>query len=142
MRLLTKYRPVSQEERRKQHEDLVARRAKGENVKRDLVKKDEKLVFGLNEVTTLIEKKEAKLVVIANDVDPIELVLWMPTLCRKMGVPFVIVKSKAVLGKLVHFKNCTVVAIKEVNKQDSTELQNIARIAENNYNANKELSTK
>jgi large subunit ribosomal protein L7Ae len=32
----------------------------------------------LNHVTTLIENKKAKLVVIANDVDPIELVLWMP----------------------------------------------------------------
>merc|ERR1712130_330711 len=39
---------------------------------------------GVNTVTTLIEKKKAQLVVIANDVDPIELVMFLPALCRKM----------------------------------------------------------
>ena len=34
--------------------------------------------YGLNHITTLIEQKKAKLVIIAHDVDPIELVLWMP----------------------------------------------------------------
>merc|ERR1712004_664179 len=46
---------------------------------------------GVNTVTTLIEKKKAQLVVIANDVDPIELVMFLPALCRKMGVPYCIV---------------------------------------------------
>ena len=90
----------------------------------------------------MIERKEAKLVVIANDVDPIELVLWLPTLCRRMGVPFVIVKNKALLGKLVHFKNCCCVALRDVEKSDSSELTNLSRLAENNYNANKDLSLK
>jgi large subunit ribosomal protein L7Ae len=36
------------------------------------------LKYGLNHITTLIENKEAKLVVIAYDVDPIELVVWLP----------------------------------------------------------------
>ena len=51
------------------------------------------LKFGLNHVTTLVEQKKAKMVVIAHDVDPIELVVWLPQLCRKMEVPFCIVKS-------------------------------------------------
>ena len=34
-------------------------------------------------MTTLVENKMAKLVVIAHDVDPIELVCWLPALCRK-----------------------------------------------------------
>lgn len=29
---------------------------------------------------------------IAHDVDPIELVVWLPALCRKMNVPYCIVK--------------------------------------------------
>ena len=41
---------------------------------------------------------KAQLVVIAHDVDPIELVVWLPALCRKMGVPYAIVKGKARLG--------------------------------------------
>jgi len=39
----------------------------------------------------------AQLVVIAHDVDPIELVVWFPALCRKIEVPC-IVKGKARLG--------------------------------------------
>jgi large subunit ribosomal protein L7Ae len=50
--------------------------------------------FGLNHITHLVEEKKAKLVVIASDVDPVELVLWLPALCRKMGVPYVIVNNK------------------------------------------------
>jgi len=36
------------------------------------------LKYGLNHITTLVENKEAKFVVIAYDVDPIELVVWLP----------------------------------------------------------------
>merc|ERR1712130_465010 len=61
-----------------------------------------KMVF--NHVTNLIEMGRAKLVIIAHDVDPIELVLWMPALCVKKNIPFVIFKSKARLGALVHKK--------------------------------------
>lgn len=48
--------------------------------------------FGLNHITTLVESGKAQLVVIAHDVDPIELVVWLPALCKKMGVPYCIVK--------------------------------------------------
>lgn len=48
--------------------------------------------YGLNHVTQLIESGEAQLVVIAHDVDPIELVVWLPALCKKQGIPYCIVK--------------------------------------------------
>ena len=38
-------------------------------------------------------QNKARLVVIAHDVDPIELVVWLPALCRKMEVPYCIVKG-------------------------------------------------
>ena len=44
-------------------------------------------MYGLDRVTALIEAKKAALVIIAHDVDPIELVIFLPALCRKMGVP-------------------------------------------------------
>lgn len=50
--------------------------------------------FGLKHVTTLIEEQKASLVVIAHDVNPIELVVWLPALCRKMDIPYCIVKGK------------------------------------------------
>jgi ribosomal protein L7Ae-like RNA K-turn-binding protein len=48
--------------------------------------------YGLNHVTDLVESGKAQLVVIAHDVDPIELVVWLPALCKKMNVPYIIVK--------------------------------------------------
>merc|ERR1712037_1064584 len=60
--------------------------------------------YGINHITSLIEQKKAKLVVIAHDVDPLELVVWLPALCKKMDVPFCIVKGKARLGAVVHKK--------------------------------------
>lgn len=58
--------------------------------------------FGINHVTELIEEGKAKLVVIAHDVDPIEMMVFMPALCRKKGIPYAFIKGKARLGKLVH----------------------------------------
>lgn len=57
--------------------------------------------FGLNHVTTLVEAGKAQLVVIAHDVDPIELVVWLPALCKKMGVPYCIVKVRGCAGLAV-----------------------------------------
>jgi large subunit ribosomal protein L7Ae len=61
-------------------------------------------------------------VVIASDVDPIELVVWLPALCRKMDVPYCFVRGKAALGKLVHLKNAAVLALTEVRKEVLTFL--------------------
>ena len=50
--------------------------------------------YGLNHVTQLVESGKAQLVVIAHDVDPIELVIWLPALCKKQGIPYCIVKVR------------------------------------------------
>ncbi len=54
--------------------------------------------FGLNHVTDLVESGKAQLVVIAHDVNPIELVVWLPALCRKMNVPYMIIKVCCHMG--------------------------------------------
>jgi len=97
-------------------------------------KKDEKkkasekptlIKYGINHVTTLVETKKAKLVVVAHDVDPIEIVVWLPALCRKMGVPCVIVKSKARLGILVHKKTTTAVAVTDLKAEDNAKFEQL-----------------
>ncbi len=50
--------------------------------------------YGINHITNLIESGKAQMVVIAHDVDPLELVVWLPALCKKMGVPYAIVKVR------------------------------------------------
>lgn len=62
--------------------------------------------FGLKHVTTLIEEQKASLVVIAHDVNPIELVVWLPALCRKMGIPYCIIKGKVRRGFVATTRTC------------------------------------
>ncbi len=77
--------------------------------------------------------------VIASNVDPIELVIWLPALCRKMNIPYCFVRGRADLGRLVHQKNATCVALTDVRKEDETELNNLATAFRAHFNENKEL---
>ncbi len=63
------------------------------------VKKTGKVKVGSNEVTKAIERGNAKLVLIAMDVSPPEIVMHLPLLCREKNVPFSYVSTKAILGK-------------------------------------------
>jgi len=122
--LLSHYRPESRQEKNKRLKSDAEASAKGEE-KKEGAKATAKpffLKYGLNHVTDLIESKKAKLVVIAHDVDPIELVVWLPALCRKLNVPYAIIKGKARLGHLVHKKTVSAVALTEVRKEDQAKL--------------------
>merc|ERR1712176_1144978 len=101
-------------------------------------KKDDKaphvIKFGLKHVTYLIESKKAKLVCIAHDVDPLGLVVWLPALCKKMDVPFCIIKGKARLGSVVHKKNATALAFTQINNEDKREFDKIVESVRPMYN--------
>jgi large subunit ribosomal protein L7Ae len=58
-----------------------------------------KIRKGTNESTKAIEKGIAQLVVIANDVEPKEIVMHLPALCEEKKIPYVYVPSKLELGK-------------------------------------------
>jgi large subunit ribosomal protein L7Ae len=57
-----------------------------------------KIRKGTNEVTKSVERGEAKLVVIAADVNPPEIVMHIPILCTEKNIPHIFVESKAELG--------------------------------------------
>ena len=57
-----------------------------------------KLRKGTNEVTKAIERKQAMLVVIAEDVEPAEIVAHLTPLSEEKGIPYVYVPSKRELG--------------------------------------------
>merc|ERR1712003_283183 len=103
--------------------EMAQQKKDGQEVK---TKKPTVIKYGLNHVTTLIENKSAKLVVIAHDVDPIELVCWMPALCRKKDVPYCIIKGKGRLGQLVHKKAASCVALTAVRQEDKGDLDKLA----------------
>jgi len=53
---------------------------------------------GVNEVTKAVERGVAKLVVVASDIDPKELVQHLPILCKEKGIKFAEVDSREKLG--------------------------------------------
>jgi len=97
------------------------------------------VVAGLNAVTRAVEQKKAKLVVIAHDVSPIELVAWLPNLCRRLEVPYVIIKGKSRLGTITHQKTCAVVAFTNVRKEDEAKLKTLADMAKELFNDNADI---
>jgi len=138
--LFNKYRPETPAAKKQRLKEAAAAKAGG---KADSGGKAANVVkFGLKHVTSLIEEKTAQLVLIACDVDPIELVLWMPALCRKMDVPFMIVKDKARLGALVHQKVAACVALTGVDKGDESQLRLLSELANEKYNNNADLVRK
>jgi len=57
-----------------------------------------KIRIGVNEVTKAIEREKAKLVLIAKDVEPKEIVMHLPILCREKKIPYSFVNTKKELG--------------------------------------------
>lgn len=139
-KLLNKYRPETKPEKKERLLKEATAIKEGKK-NEDVSKKPYTVKYGLNHVVGLIENKKASLVLIPNDVDPIELVVFLPSLCKKMGVPYAIVKGKARLGTVVHKKvslpapstpgytlmltgcqTAAVLAMTEVRSEDKNEL--------------------
>jgi len=100
------------------------------------------LKYGLNHITYLIEAKKTKLVVIASDVEPIELVVWLPALCRKLDVPYAIVNNKGRLGALVHQKTATALALTAYNKEDEAAFKKIVELVDSRFRENADVRRK
>jgi len=56
---------------------------------------------GTNETTKAVERAQAKLVVIAEDVDPPEVVAHLPIICDERKIPYVFVPNKQKIGSAV-----------------------------------------
>ena len=65
----------------------------------EMAKNTGKVRRGTNETTKAIERGIAKLVVIAADVEPKEIVMHLPPLCEEKKIPYVHVPSKMELGR-------------------------------------------
>ena len=134
LQMLSKYRPEDKQQKRKRLMQRAEAEAAGAGTATPATPKPLFIKHGVNHVTEMIEQKRAKLVLIAHDVDPIELVLWMPALCRKMDVPYVIIRGKARLGQLVHRKTATCVAVTQVADRDRADFTKLVEACRARFN--------
>ncbi|XP_024017839.1 60S ribosomal protein L7a-2 [Morus notabilis] len=130
-KLLLKYRPEDKAEKKERLLKRAQAEAEGKTAE---AKKPIVVKYGLNHVTYLIEQNKAQLVVIAHDVDPIELVVWLPALCRKMEIPYCIVKGKSRLGSIVHKKTAAALCLTTVKNEDKLEFSKVLEAIKANFN--------
>ena len=89
----------------------------------EIARKSGKLKKGANEVTKVIERNQAKLVIIANDTQPEEVVMHLPILCEEKNIPCVGVSAKTELGAAAGLSlPCSSIAI--VQEGDAKDLIN------------------
>jgi len=131
LKLAEKYAPEDKIAKQARLKAAAAAKVAGTPVE---IKKKNVVKFGINHITQLVESKKASLVIIAHDVDPIEVVVWLPSLCRKHGVPYAIVKGKSRLGQVVHKKTATAIAFTQVNNEDKHELSTLVQAVQENFN--------
>jgi len=132
-RLLDKYRPESKQQKKERIKKIAEQKAAGQEVAP--TKRPPVVRFGINSVTNLAEQKKASLVVIAGDVEPLEIVLHLPSLCRKMGVPYCIVKGgRGRLGHVVRRKSVAAICLTQVNPEDKVNMSRLVETVKTNFN--------
>jgi len=132
-RLLDKYRPENKRVKKDRLKAVAEQKAAGKSVAP--TKRPPVVRIGINTVTTLVEQKKAQLVVIAGDVDPLEIVLHLPSLCRKMGVPYCIVKGgRSRLGHVARRKSIAALAVTDVKPEDKANLSKLVETIRTNFN--------
>lgn len=96
-----------------------------------MVSNSGKLRKGVNEVIKSIERGQAKFVVIAEDVDPPEIVAFLPTLCEERKIPYTYVPKKEELGRAAGIQvGASSVAVIEPGEAKSYLDEIIKRISE------------
>ncbi len=84
---------------------------------------------GINEVTKSIERGLSSLVVLAEDIEPEEVVLHIPTLCEQKKISYVYVPTKLELGKAVGMTvPCSSVAIEKTGEAQSAINEVVSRV--------------
>lgn len=129
---LDKYRPEDEKMKKERLRKAAEAKKKGEQIPE--TKKVPVVHQGINKVVSLIEQKKAQLVVLAHDVDPVDLVVSIPALCNKMDIPYAIIKSKSRLGAVVHQKHTACLALTDINKEDKGEFDQIVNAVRGTFN--------
>ncbi len=107
--------------------DVPARVLEQQNAFLEKARKNGKIKIGVNEATKAVERGIAKLVVIAKDVEPQEIVMHLPLICREKSVPYTFAESKKSLGEKAGIEIATA-AIAVVDEGEAKkELQDLQK---------------
>lgn len=87
-----------------------------------------KIRVGTNEVTKSSERSEAKLVIMAEDVDPPEILVHIPMLCEEKRIPYIYVQKKQRLGQAVGLsKSAASIAVVDAGEGNGVLLDEIVQ---------------
>jgi len=90
--------------------------------------RDSKIRKGMNEVTKSIERTLAKLVIMAEDVTPPEILFHVPLLCEEKAIPFCYVSTKKELGNSARINVASsAIAIENVGTGNDNLLEDILK---------------
>ena len=90
--------------------------------------RDSKIRKGMNEVTKAIERNLAKLVVMAEDVSPPEILFHVPLLCDEKKIPYAYLSTKKELGGAVRINvSSSAIAVENVGSGNDNVLSGIIK---------------
>ena len=89
-----------------------------------------KIKKGTNEVIKSIERGESKIVVIAEDVTPPEVVYYLPMLCDERKVPYAYVKKRSDLGAKVGIASAASISVVDLGKGEEVYKQVVSELAD------------
>lgn len=126
------YKPEEKKAKKLRLKNEAELKAKGEKIPE--VQKKPVLHYGVKEVVKLIESKKASFVVLAHDVDPIELIIYIPALCKKLDIPYCVIKSKSRLGQLCYKKAVSCICLKDYNTADKDSFDKLIEAVKGGFN--------
>jgi large subunit ribosomal protein L7Ae len=82
----------------------------------------------MNEVTKSIERVQAKLVIMAEDVSPPEILFHIPLLCEEKGIPYAYLTTKKELGNTARINvSASTLAIENVGTGNKGVLDSVIK---------------
>ncbi|MBO3770086.1 MAG: 50S ribosomal protein L7Ae [Thermoproteota archaeon] len=87
-----------------------------------LAAKTGKVKRGTNETTKALERGIAKLAYIADNTDPVEIVLHIPLLSRDRKIPYIVVPDKKQLGEAAGLANVSAAAVAIIDPGEASSM--------------------
>ncbi len=90
--------------------------------------RDSKIRKGMNEVTKSIERVQAKIVIMAEDVTPPEILFHIPLICEEKGIPYAYISTKKELGNTARINvAASAISIENVGSGNDSALNDLIK---------------